>query len=112
MLVHAYPRVEDPAPKLKRSSNSPSVLPPPFSTSSGATNPFSQPDAAAPPGWKFVFGCAKPDKPYQAKLKVSTGPNKCFQEHLGYFGSAPEAALAVARRLGPAGLSGLKRKRD
>ena len=63
-------------------------------------------------GWKFVFGCAKPDKPYQAKLKVSTGPNKCFQEHLGYFGSAPEAALAVARRLGPAGLSGLKRKRD
>ena len=48
MLVHAYPRVEEPAPKLKRSSNSPSVLP----------------------------------------------------------------ALAVARRLGPAGLSGLKRKRD
>ena len=48
MLVHAYPRVEEPAPKLKRSSNSPSVLPPPFSTSSGATNPFSQPDAAAP----------------------------------------------------------------
>ena len=31
MLVHAYPRVEEPAPKLKRSSNSPSVLPPPFS---------------------------------------------------------------------------------
>ena len=56
MLVHAYPRVEEPAPKLKRSSNSPSVLPPPFSTASGA--------------------------------------------------------LAVARRLGPAGLSGLKRKRD
>ena len=26
MLVHAYPRVEEPAPKLKRSSNSPSVL--------------------------------------------------------------------------------------
>ena len=48
MLVHAYPRVEEPAPKLKRSSNSPSVLPPPFSTASGATNPFSQPDAAAP----------------------------------------------------------------
>ena len=92
MLVHAYPRVEEPAPKLKRSSNSPS--------------------AHSSTGWKFVFGCAKPDKPYQAKLKVSTGPNKCFQEHLGYFGSAPEAALAVARRLGPAGLSGLKRKRD
>ena len=71
----------------------------------------------SPPGaflqlFSCLIGLGKPDKPYQAKLKVSTGPNKCFQEHLGYFGSAPEAALAVARRLGPAGLSGLKRKRD
>ena len=42
-------------------------------------------------GYQFVFNCSKPGKPFQAKLKDSTG-----QEHLGYFGSAHEAALAVA----------------
>ena len=40
-------------------------------------------------GYQFVFNCSKPGKPFQAKLNDSTG-----QEHLGYFGSAHEAALA------------------
>jgi len=52
-------------------------------------------------GYKFVYNCSKPFKPFQAKVKINIAPQRTHQEHLGYFATAEEAALAVARRLGP-----------
>jgi len=48
-----------------------------------------------------VYNCSKPAKPFQAKLKINHSPSRVHQEHLGYYPTAEEAALAVARRLGP-----------
>jgi hypothetical protein len=47
-------------------------------------------------GYRFVFSCSKPRTPFQAKLKI-TESGRSRQQHLGYFASAEEAALAVAR---------------
>ena len=46
-------------------------------------------------GFKAVFRNNSPAKPFQAKLKHDRS-----QDHLGYFATAEEAALAVARFLG------------
>ena len=48
-----------------------------------------------------MYNCSKPAKPFQAKLKINHSPSRVHQEHLGYYPTAEEAALAVARRLGP-----------
>ena len=51
-------------------------------------------------GFKGVFRNNRPAKPFQAKLKRDGS-----QDHLGYFATAEEAALAVARFLGPEGVA-------
>ena len=59
-----------------------------------------------------MYNCSKPAKPFQAKLKINHSPSRVHQEHLGYYPTAEEAALAVARRRQMEVCGGVKRYRD